>query len=136
MWFLKELEWRDKRIGELEKELDGLKHIIENPTAKGIVIQLTNNDFKFYDYHNLDEISLKNYHDQAQSILKTEVFKNEVNHLNAEFAEWAAKQSRDFNGVEAMRHQISGINLLKELLESIPDPTNKQKESQDPYSGI
>lgn len=128
---LKKIQAQQAYIDSLEAQFDMHKG---DPIT--VVNQLTEGDFQWYDYNELPADQRLNYYKQARMILEADVFDNEIQRLNQEFAEWSAKQSRDFDGVLAMRHQISGINLLKERFENITDPTVKETPPEDPYSGI
>lgn len=130
----KDIQQLLQEVNTLEKLNEELKKKLGDP--KEVVNQITDEQFRWYDYAELEPESLKAYHDSAQAVLRSEAFKNTVNHLNSEFAIWAAKQSKDFRGVRDMRHQISGINLLVETLEAVPDVNNKLAEAQEPYAGL
>lgn len=127
-----------KNYSYLEKEL--LEFKAEFSTFKldpvNLVRTITDDKFIFFDYTELPKNDLKSYHDQAVNILKSQVFQNEVARLNASFIQWAAKQSKDFDGVRDMRHQISGINLLEERLASIPDPFKQENITDKIYDSI
>jgi len=101
-----------------------------------VVNRLTKKDFEWFDYSELDEGERQKYYQQAQSVLTSDVFNNEINKLNAEFAEWASKKSTSWDDVLAMRHQISGLMLLKERLESVLNPIKKEDKVTEPYNGI
>ncbi len=137
----KEIVNKSMLIGELRNEI-GLKNAanvileakIGNPIE--VVRRITNDKFKFYDYKDLDEPSQKGYYESAQTALRSEALQNTVKMLNSEFALWAAKESRDHNGVLAMRHQISGMNLIIEILEEIPDNKVKPVVVEEPHAVI
>lgn len=131
----------NNEIKQLLEELDSvsklneeLKKKVGNPIE--VVRRLTDEQFRFYDYTELDKQGLQQYHGSAQNALKSEALQNEVKHLNSELAIYAAKQSPNHQITEAMRYQISGINLLIERLESIPNPNNKPDVVQEPYAGL
>lgn len=121
------LDKRQKRILELQDWVGDPVYVVRS---------ITDDKLKFYDYNELGEQQLKIYHDQARSILKKGVFQNEVAYLKAQFYKWAAMESRDHDGVVAMRHQISGIELLEERLEEIPDPYKIKPTTEDLTSVI
>ncbi len=112
-----------------------LKKKLKSPSE--VVKALTSDDFKFFDYKTLEPQDQKNYFDQAQHVLRMEVVQNEVHALNAGFADETIKRSKDFDNVLAMRHQISGIQLLMERLAEIPDPSQIEKPpATQPAAGI
>lgn len=101
-----------------------------------IVNRLTEDKFKWFDYSELPLEERIKYYNAAQEILENITMVNEIAHLNADFMEWAAKQSQNYEGLVAMRHQISGLSLLEERLRSIPDPTTKELKADNPYEAI
>ena len=101
-----------------------------------VVNRLTKKDFDWYNYADLEEGERIKYYKEAQMILNSGVFQNEIHSLNAEFAEWSAKKSTCWENVLAMRYEISGLMMLQERLESIIDPTIKPKKAEHPYEGI
>ena len=117
------------KLDRKQKRILDLHDMIADPIY--VVRAITDDKLKFYDYTELDEQRLKTYHDEASSILKKDVFQNEIAYLKAQFYKWAAMQSRDHEGVVAMRHQISGIKLIEARLEDIPDPYNKTKPTTE-----
>lgn len=137
IWPFSKIRDLNNRMIELQESLEDTRAAYESllnskVTAKSVVDAIVGDGFRFFDYAELDEQERTRYFDQAQYILRSDVFKNEVARLNAEFAEWALKKAPDFSKVEAMRYQISGINLLKERFESIPDPkTYKRSINED-----
>lgn len=106
------------------------------PTATDVVKTITDDKFEWFDYNELPEGERLKYYQQAQLILNSPIFQNEISRLNAEWAQWAAKEAKNFEGVSAMRYQMSGINLLRERLESVEDPTVKNKPADEPFAGL
>lgn len=101
-----------------------------------IVNKLTDNKFKWFDYSELPLEERIKYYNAAQEVLKNIAMVNEIAALNADFMEWAAKKSQNYDGLLAMRYQISGLNLLEERLKSIPDPTTKELKAEYPHEAI
>lgn len=101
-----------------------------------LVNRITEDKFKWYDYNELEENEKLKYYKAAQEALNNPVILNEMSQLYAEWAQWAIKQSHNFEGVMAMRYQMSGIQLLIQRLEEIADPTTKPKPAERPYEGI
>ena len=101
-----------------------------------LVNRITEGHFLWFNYDELEESERLKYYKAAQEALKNPVVLNEMAKLNAEWAQWAAKQSHNFEGVLAMRHQMSGIQMLIQRLEEITDPTNKPKPAQKPFEAI
>lgn len=122
-----ELSLEKRIVKETEKK-------IGNPIY--VVRALTNDNFSWFNYKELSDNDQSHYHGSAQNVLKSKVFQNEVAALNAEFINQAAKMSPNFEDVLAMRHQVSGINLLVERLSEIVDPTTVDKPAEEPYKGV
>ena len=144
-WLLKKLAPIVKQL--VQDELQSIREVAVGSrewlgtghrcTAESVVQGLVGGDFKWFDYTTLPQADWKNYFDQAQYILRSEVFQNEIARLNAEWAEWSLKKSGNFEAVSAMRHQISGINLLNERFESIPNPMPPlPAPAKEPFEGI
>jgi predicted nuclease with TOPRIM domain len=129
-----ELQRKNELIKDLRDEVADLKEKAKDPIA--VVNALTDGQFEWYDYEELTETDQIKYYTQAQEILKKEVFQNELAALSKEFISWAAQESRDFDGVLAMRHQISGANMFKERLEGIMNPQDREKEVKEPYATL
>ena len=128
---IKELTRKNR---ELMTQLSFTKDMLGDPIE--VVRKLTGDDFKWFNYEELSVQDRNAYHSEAQTILRSNVFKNEISKLNTEFLEWAGKQSRDFQGVRDMRHQISGINLLVERLGDIQNVDIRAEVVDEPYSAI
>jgi hypothetical protein len=109
---------RDKntKISELISEI-GPEQVIEN---------ILKRDISFYPYEKLDYESQLSYYADAQSILNNEVFKNETNHLIADWIEHLAYRSKSFEDVKDIRMTINGLEFFKERLKKITNPEKEQ----------
>lgn len=126
----KELEDLKEQIIELNKELNKRRDI------RTLIEELTSNGIEWYDYYKLPVEQQREYYKQAQDAINNTAIINEMNKLINEFAEWSLKQSPDFKGVEAMRYQVSGMKLLMERLEMIPNPDVKKESIENLYDVI
>ena len=117
----------------LAEQIEILEQIARSP--KKIVEMIMNSDIKSYDPNEMDENSRLVYYKEAQEILNKEVFKNTFNRLVGQWADWNMKQSKDFSEVEAVRWNFNGMQLFKEELESIPNPS-VTKSADDIYNAI
>lgn len=135
IYAIKNIESYRSLNGAFKEQNEALKEALKSPAE--VVRALTDDKFKWFDYDTLDDGNKKKYFEQAKRILEMEVFQNEVAKLDAEFIMWAAKESRDFDGVLAMRHQMSGIALLCQRLAEVPNPEEPKKaEPKEPYSAL
>lgn len=101
-----------------------------------LVNRITDEGFRWYDYSALPQDELLKYYQAAREAIDNPALLNEVTRLNAEFAQFAAKEATNFEAVLAMRHQMSGIMLVLERLRSIPDPTKKTESNESPFEAI
>jgi len=123
-----EITQKDTKIAKLKADMKNPIHVVR---------ALTDDKFEFFDYQELEKEEQKKYYNHAQDLLKNTTLLNETAYLNKEFITWAAKHSQDFLGVRDMRHQISGLNLLSERLESIVDLyDNTDTPPKDPHSTL
>lgn len=130
---------QEARIEQQLQEIKTLtQKIAQMPilSVKSIVNRITDDKFKWFDYLELSREDQKVYYEAAVSALRNQTIQNEAAKLRSEFALWAAKHSRDYDGVTAMRYQISGIELLLERLGDIRDPYTKKPEIHDPHAPI
>lgn len=124
----------EKGINDLKREIVILKERLGDPIE--VVKAITKDRFKFFDYLELPADKRKNYSSQAKIILDSDAFKNEISSLLTTWQEWAAKESKNYDGVVAMRHQMSGILLLIERLEEIVEPKEVKPTNDDPYAPL
>jgi hypothetical protein len=122
-------EFREE-IRILNKELNAFKKV------QGIIEAITKQGIQWFDYSKLNLSEQRNYYQEAQDALNNTAIKNEMNKIINESAEWALKQSENFEGVKAMRFTVSGMKLILERLEDIPNPDVKDKETEEPFNAI
>lgn len=103
--------------------------------ASAVVANVLDRGIDWFDHTKLSREKRLKYFTDAQAALRNETLQNEAKHIIADLVEHIAKQTRDFREVENLRMTINGIQLLKERLESIPDP-NKEESRDDLYNAI
>lgn len=105
-----------------------------------VVEKIFNKEVKWFDYKELTASGQRQYFQEAQTILKSEVFNNIFNQI---IATQCVENIRQWNPVTRLdvvygtQMLINGLDLLKEELQSIPDPDKITKavdvEPLDPY---
>lgn len=126
----KQIEFLQTEIKELNQELNIARSI------KSTIDKLTGGQIEWYDYFKLTKEQQRTYYKESQSALENKAIKNEINKIISEFANWCLTKSNDFKDTEALRYQISGMKLLIERLEDIPNPDIESKIVEDPYNAI
>lgn len=101
------------KIEQIELEKKNPRHLIESIMGKKL---------EWFNYQELAPNEKFQYFQEAQTILNSRVFKNETNYLVSCWAQWALRNSMDFEGVRDMRMSTSALELLKERLEEIEHP--------------
>ena len=89
----------------------------------------------FFDYRKLDKGLWRQYKADAEMILKSPVFNNELNYLITSTLKNAVIYSKDFPQVEQARTYILALEELKERLKVIEEPSNST-ELTEPYESI
>lgn len=115
-------------ISKLKEKIAKLEADSTDP--KALVNAITNNGIEWFDYHALNREQLQNYYTEANHILSTKVFHNEINKLISEWANFALRGANDWQAVRDMRMQTSALDLLKERLKKIPNPQDDYKPTQ------
>lgn len=118
---LEQLVQKQKELIEEQKRYQSdPKKIVENCFARGI---------EWYDYEDQAKELQKRYYDEAQSILTSQVFNNEKNFLVATGAESALLEALTPQQLRDFQMTINGLELLKNRLEEIKDPTKEQTKN-------
>lgn len=99
-----------------------------------LVAEIMGGNPEWYDYAKLSKEELTKYHNAGQEVVQNIALNNEKNRLFREWSEWTIGHAPDYQSVRDMRMQMSGIKLLLERLEDIPDPdkpTDKNKTLEE-----
>lgn len=99
----------------------GVKKVKAEEVIKGIL----GRGVEWYDYHKLAPDKKRLYYGEAQKILRSEVFVNEVNAFIADLVRTIAYESTNHEMTAALRFSINGVQTLRERLESIEDPSKE-----------
>src|SRR3990167_3079088 len=90
-----------------------LKEYFEQVLAKPV---------EFFRYQDLDKNLWKQYKSDAEFILRSEVFNNEINRLITDTLKNTIIHAKDFSQVEQARTYILVLEELKERLKTIEEP--------------
>ena len=89
----------------------------------------------FFDYRKLEKGLRGQYKADAEMILKSEVFNNELNYLITNTLKNTVIHAENFAQVEQARTYILALEELKDRLKAIEDP-DKEVLNTDEYSVI
>lgn len=135
-----ELEMAEQQLKVKEQEASGYKQachsLLEKSTAELVLENLLNGrEVKWFDYRKLTKDGQRAYYNEAQSIIRGQVFNNELNAYMLDVVEEIAKRSRDYNHVQLLRTAISMGQVLRERIKKIQNPDIEPKEEpKDPHS--
>jgi len=87
-------------------------------------------NLEWFDYNDLPIKERINYFNEAQMILRTNIFNNEFNRLKSTMAVDLSLNAVKFEQIRDYQMTINGIQLLKEVFENIENP-NKLPELND-----
>jgi hypothetical protein len=87
-------------------------------------------NLEWYDYNDLPPQERLNYYNEAQAILRTKIFHNEISRLKATLAVDTIMDAVKFEQIRDYQMTINGLELLKQTLESIMNP-NKLPDLDD-----
>lgn len=102
------------------------KKVIESIISRGI---------EWFDYTKLDQGARRNYYNDAQYILNSEVFNNELNHYLTDLLKFLGMESENFDQVLHTRTGMTVLESFKERLASIESP-DKETPKDEPFEAI
>lgn len=120
-------------IGRLRADLEWYKEHLSS--AKAVASSIFPG-ISWFDYNELKGEMARTYYRDAQTILNSDAFKNEVARLESEFIKHITIASDNFRDVRDGRMQISGLKLILERLEEIPNPDIPDGTHNDVHRGI
>lgn len=135
-------------IKDLQKELDIQGEMLMEahnaiPEPKDILEVLLSMDLKWFDYNELSPENMQVYHNEAQYILRSNIFNNELNFLKNNWGKQAVLDgvsketpAEVAEHVKKMGWMILGIEYLKVRLQEMPDPTKPAPTTNDINSAI
>lgn len=136
----KELEDAQLQYSELLLKVTDLKNTIsdielQKRDPRHVVQAIMAEDFAWYNNEELPFEQKVTYYNEAQSILRSNVFNNEKNYFISCWAKWALSNAKDFDGVRDMRMSVSALQLLEDRLKEIRNP-HERKTEEEVYDAI
>ena len=138
--FIKDkLNWRDRAL-YAEKRNTELKNQTGDPRV--VVEKVLNRGIKWFNAQEMSNDSRRKYYNEARQILESNVFNNVINFLIATQCQEQVRQYNPLSNTNPIRDvqmMINAWELLREELESIPDPDKEPKlksnvEEFNPFS--
>lgn len=120
-----------EKIKELENKVGDPRFVVEKVLNTGI---------KWFAHQDMSTESRRKYYHEAKGILESSAFNNTINYLIATQCQEQIKQYNpelDIDPIRDIQMAINAWELLKEELESIPDPDSEPKSKIndfDPYA--
>lgn len=93
-----------------------------NVNANKVVAKIIGRGINWFNFESMTPNLKLAYYAGAQEILRNNTFKNEFNHLVADFVQEIAKSSPSWENVLLLRAGINVMEAFRERLENIPDP--------------
>lgn len=103
--------------------------------SEQVIKQLIGRGIEWFDYHKLDKAKQQEYKTDANFIVNSEIFLNELNHYITDLIKFIAYESNDFNQVLHTRTSIVALETFKQRLQNIEDP-KKDETSEQPFEAI
>ncbi len=106
-----------------------------------VIEEIIGRGIEFFDYRKMDKGLHKQYKADAEMILKSEVFTNELNHYIADLVKFCATlQGTPLNSdrlitLTNVQFGIVVLETLRDRLKAIEEPTNPD-EVENPFEGI
>lgn len=115
---------------EKERLVARFESFEKKKTPEAVIEKLLKRKISYYNILGLPEESRSEYMIEARTLLESDVLKNEVSHLIADWVKHIAANSEDFENVTGMRMSINALQLLMERLEElVPDKNIVKKEN-------
>ena len=126
-----------KENERLKDEIDKLKiekSFTIKPKAENIIKDLMNGQIEWYNYEDLSFTQQISYWQDAQGLLKNQVFNNEVNHFINILIKEIAKDAK-IDNIPYLRAGIIAIEALRKHIETIKNP-HKEESVDEIYHAI
>lgn len=144
-WLIRQLDravaWCERFVEDTEPvsreaDMDPVCTTPHTCSARSVIEQVIGRDIAYYDSSKLTYAEQKNYYAEAQRILRSPVFVNEVKHFVADLVTEIAKKAPNWQTVEFLRATINGQEALVERLGEIPNPEKRVPSDSDLYDGV
>lgn len=121
-------------------EIDDLKtelYILKNKSmAENVVEKILKKPLTYYDIDSKKMNERVDYYEQAQRILKSDVYKNEFQGIVKDIVEHIAKKSQSHEETRGLRMSINYAQLIDDRLNSILDPKAQEPTKDNIHSPI
>jgi len=112
---------REERDAVIDLENDFF-YLREKSTPEAVIEEILGEKLKWFDPKGMGKEEQREYYADAHNLLRSEVFKNEINGYVKQLVEGIAKGSKNFEEVVALRYSINGVQALKERIQMIGNP--------------
>lgn len=102
---------------------------------KKVIEEIIGRKIDWYDYQNLDRGAWKLYYNDAQYILNSDVFNNELNHYMTDLLKFIGVESENFEQVLHTRTGMTVLESFKKRLADIQNP-DKKVSKDEPFDAI
>lgn len=131
----------DREILELQKQLaheKALRLAVEERAERGVycVERVMARNLGYYDFSKLDAAAQITYRKDAESLLRNEVLLNEIQHLEADWIAFCAKEAANFRAVRDIRMCINALEVLKGRLAQIPVQARHKVDEESLFDPI
>lgn len=130
-WWKKFGDGQKAELIALKVELSGYR----KSNASHFITALLGRGVEWYDYTKLDKVSWANYSADAQKIVTSETYTNEMKHYITDLIRFCAVDSKDFDAVMNVRASIVALETFTQRLVGIENP-NKDSEEADPFEAL
>ena len=103
--------------------------------SKKVIEKIIGRGISWYDYTKMDHGAWRMYYNDAQYILKSEVFNNELNHYLTDLLKFLGMESDNFDQVLHTRTGMTVLESFKERLINIENP-DKRISNEEPFETI
>lgn len=132
---------------ELKEELEIKTHeakgykkscmtLLDSSTAEIVIGKILDRKIKWFDPNTLPKDEQQTYYNEAQYILNSRVFQNEISAYTLDLIEEIAKKAKDFDTVLTLRAKIVMGELFRERLGNIERPKDDPKKPENPNATI
>lgn len=140
---IKELFGWFKYNEKLHRENNQLIDKLNSFDSKCLLEKILCRPLNWVDTSNFSENEQRIWHGEAQALLRNPVFvslcgdSKSNGEIVKDLIEYIAKNSKNFEEVLYLRAKIAGVELIKNLVSTIPSPdSSPRKETGDPFSTI
>lgn len=139
IYFLSRKKFLERR-DEVEKLIQAneklTKDILGRSTPELVIRKVMGRGIAWYDFNDLNINQKKSYYNDIQAVITNESFINEINHLVADHVEYIARESKSHEDTMLVRMTINAVDMIKERLESIPDPRVPEPTAEEIHEAI